>query len=189
MAITSIVQQRQEGRTAVHATSDLPGSVYFHWYRDGTYVGMTRSNVQVFALRDGQRARIAVIDTDDPAFDPEASPPCQPGAFQLLQWRRSLDANVAYYCVSQQKDGADWETIGTVEHEQEADPWSYSYVAGPLDDLSIYSWRVTPVDTDGKEGTPKDFVATKIVRVPDAPRFVVAYNEETAKVTFSEVSG
>ena len=87
---------------------------------------------------------------------------------------------------AQQKKGAgDYATIATVTHDGS---WSYSLRTGRLDDLSEYTWRITPIDAVGNEGTPETIGPELIVRRPDPPEFELTFNTPATTVTFSEAS-
>lgn len=188
MAITSLTAQRSDGATTVTAVSNLsPGageSIRFHWYVDGVYVGVTFSGTRTFALEAGDQARVEVVDTLDPEFDPIGGAPEAWPARRKLWWIRSTAADVDHYRVEQQADGGDWSLIGIVPDRPAA--WSYDFLTPRLDDLTTYAWRIVPVDAAGNEGTPLDLGSEDVVRTPDAPAFTATYNAGPATVTIDE---
>ncbi len=169
--------------TEVSVTSDLAGTIFYHWYIDGTWIASTNSAVYAFRLPAGDEARIEAIDTNDAAFDPIANAPAGWPARKTLFWTASIFASIDRYRVDQQQDGGDWATIGYVDHIQ--GQWCYSLVTDRLVDLAEYAWRIYPVDVDGNAGTHVELAAEKIVRIPDGPDFEISFDAGTTKVTIS----
>jgi len=186
MTITAIETTRFGNVTTVTATSDLGGSPYFHWYVDGTWVGVCETGTWDFYLPLADQARIDVVDTADPAFDAVAGAPAGWPARRTLWWVRSLAADVDQYRVEQKKGEGDWSTVAIVH--QEPHQWEFSVLTDRLDDLSDYTWQVVPVDTAGNDGTPIAIGPETIVRTPDAPEFEITFDSGTTKVTFSAAS-
>jgi len=186
MSITALTTCRVGGVTRATATSDLSGTVYFHWYLDGVCVASGTLASHCFALPVGRSARLAVIDTTDADFDPVANAPDGWPAWRSLFWVRSLDSGVDYYRIDQKLDAGDWSAVGRVAAV--AGQWSYSYETGQLADLGTYTWRIVPVDAAGNDGTPTEIGPEKIVRTPDAPEFTATFDEGSTKVTFAAAS-
>ena len=186
MAITSIEQSRNGNVTTVVATSGLAGDVRFYWYLDAAFVASTVSGTKSFVLERDDQARVDVLDSIDPAFDPVANAPVGYPARRSVSWVRSLDDDVGSYRVDQRQDGGSWTAIGSVPHE--ANRWSYSVLSPRLVDLDGYEWRVVPVDLSGNDGTALSLGSAVVVRTPDAPRFTVSFDDATARVTFTEVA-
>ena len=185
MAITSYTATRFRDRVTVTVTSDLSGTIYYHWYVDGAYTGRTEIPSKSFYLPSGDQARIVCNDTTDDDYDAIANAPEDWPARRTLYWTRPDDSDVDKYMVEQQKDGGAWSVLGYVTDDGS---WSYSYLTPRLDDLSDYTWRITPIDTAGNEGTAITIGAERIVRRPDAPDFNVTFNAGALTVTFSEAS-
>jgi hypothetical protein len=186
LTITDYQQTRLGNVVTVTVTSDLSGVIYYHWYLDGLYVGVTEANEQSFYLDPDEQARVECVDTNSATFDPVANAPEGFPARRTLWWVRSLATDVEHYRVEQQAEGSQtWTTIGLVEHE--ADRWHYSLMTDRLDDLTTYTWRVVPVDTLGNDGTATTIGPEKIVRAPDAPDWTLSYDEGTDQVTFAAV--
>ena len=183
MSITAYSQVRIGNVTRVTVTSDLSAPIYYHWYLNGSWSGVTTGPGKSFHLGDGDQARIEAIDTNDPAYDGIANAPDGWPARRTIWWCRSVDSDVVRYRVEQQKDGGDWSTLGTVQAV--AGQWPYSLLTGRLDDLATYAWRVYPVDAAGNDGTALTLDSEKIVRTPDGPDFAIAFDDGTTKVTFS----
>ena len=59
----------------------------------------------------------------------------------------------------------------------------YRWSSDALDDGSTHTYRVTPVGTNGNDGTPLTFVVL-CVRYPDPPAFTLEYDQGAAEVTF-----
>ena len=186
MAITSYQQQRFGAVTVVTVTSDLSGTIYYHWYIDGAFIASTQLPTRSFILEAGEQVRIEVNDTNDVDYDPVANAPDGYPARRTIWWIRSIGDDVARYRVEQKKGAGDWASIGTVQRN--AATWSYSLLSPRLDDLSTYQWRVIPCDEAGNDGTAKSVQSEDVVRIPDAPDFTITFDSGTAKVTFAEAT-
>lgn len=188
MSITSTSTIRQGGTTTVSVTTDLSGTVYFHWYVDGEYVGGTSAtgggSSWTFSLGQGFQSQIDVLDTIDPAFDAYANAPTAYPARKTLQWVRSETTTTRHYRVEQLVDLGDWESIGLVPHDPAR--WSYTFVVSGLTDLADYSWRVIPVGSNGVDGDMLILNEEQIVRTPDAPDFTATFDSGTDTVAFAE---
>ncbi|MCP4249172.1 MAG: hypothetical protein GY778_19175 [bacterium] len=194
MAITSTtVEYVSASVVQVTVVSDLVGAVFYHWYTDGAYVGMTTTSTRTFYIEPGEQVEIEAIDTLDVNFDPIANAPTAYPARRTVQWLRSLEADVAQYRVETTPwVGAGWVTVGTVYHDEAA--WSYDLLTERLEDLTPIIVRVVPVDGSGNDGTPLAFpvllglFGEMVVRTPDAPNFTATYDGGTQKVTFAEAA-
>jgi hypothetical protein len=184
MTVTAVTYRRAEDVTRVFATSDLVGTVFFHWYLDGSWLGSTTTSWRDIAIVAGEQARVDVIDTTDVDFDPIANAPVGYPARRSLWWVRSADTDVSHYVVEQKKDAGSFEVVARVA--QLDDAWSLAWLSDRLEDLSTYAWRVTPYDRVGNEGTSTTFGPEKVVRRPDALDFDFAFDDLTGFVTFSE---
>jgi len=187
MAITSYQTTRAGSVTVVTVTSDLADTVYYHWYVDGQHVDQTLWPFKAFYLGVGQQARVEVIDTNDPDYDwqsgaPEGWPSRRTLWWTSADWPSLGETDLDHYRIDQKTDG-DWEAAGRVQHN--ANQWEYRFLTARLADLTEYTWRIVPVDRAGNDGTPLELRPEKIVRTPDAPRFAIAFDQGTTKVTFS----
>jgi hypothetical protein len=182
MAITGYSQTRQGGVTIVTATSDLSGTIYYHWYVDGAWVSGGQGNGFSIRLQPDEQNRVECIDTNDADFDPVANAPDGYSAVRTVRWYPSASSDVAHYRIEQLKSGGEWTVIGTVRHDPNV--WEYRFVSPRLDDLSDYSHRVIPVDVAGNDGSAATSDVERIVRTPDAPDFTVTYSSVTQRVTF-----
>ena len=167
--------------TLVQVTSDLVSPTFF-WYLDGTFYERTAAPELSVFLEEGDQGDIVAIDTTDPdAFDVIANaPPCPPSR-RTLWWVRSIDADVLRYVIRQQREAEGFVDIGEVPA---SDAWSYRFLTPRLDDLTTYGWRIAPYDQAGNEGTIFELPAEQVVRNPDAPDFVIAFDSGTARVEF-----
>jgi len=186
MAITKYEQMRTGIQTQVMVQSDLTGTVYYHWYLDGGYLGYTTTPYRSFTLPQDDQSEFAVVDTTDASFDPVANAPTHYTAKRPIWWVRSAATDVDYYRVDQKKGAGEWEQIGVVY--EDATHWDYQVTTPRLDDLGTYTWRVVPVDTIGNEGTALTIGPELIVRTPDAPEVTITYDEGTDKVTIAEAT-
>ena len=183
MSITSYTATPIGNGCRVTVTSDLGGTVYYHWYSDGSYFAAT-AVAYVDVPLSGQE-RIECIDTTDVDFDPIANAPAGFPAVRTLEWVRSIDTSVSQYRVQERVDGGDWETVALVNADSR---WAYRYLTGELTDLADYEWRAVPLSAAGADGTPAALDSETVVRRPDAPSFTVAFNEGASTVTFSELT-
>ena len=186
MSITAYRQNRLGQATRVTVTSDLAGTVYYHWYLDGSWIASTRAAERLFVLPPDDQARVEVIDTTDADFDPLANAPAGFPARRTLWWLRSLDLDAERYRVEQKVGSDAWSELAEVVPLPTQ--WSMEYLTPRLDDLSVYRWRITPVDAAGNDGTARLIGPEKIVRRPDAPRFTISFDEGTTRVTFTEAA-
>lgn len=188
MSITALNQNRIGDVITVTATSSLTGGaggvIYFYWYLDGAYAGMSTGNDagggvsrKTFSLT-GQ-AVVDVLDSIAPptAFDPVASAPENFPARRALVFVRSTDAAVKKYRIDQQENGGPWEEIARIPHDPAA--WDYTFLTDRLDDLTLYAWRVVPLDLAGNAGDAVTIAQELIVRTPDAPDFTATLQGST----------
>ncbi|MBE3129172.1 MAG: hypothetical protein IMZ54_00450 [Acidobacteria bacterium] len=171
MTITNYAQTRLGNLTTVTVTTDLLGTVWLHWYRDGALVSSGQSLTHTFLVESGAQARIEVLDTTDAEFDPIAEAPASYPARRSLWWCRSLSTDLKKFRVEQKEAAGAWATLGEVPAN--AIDWSFSWLTGRLDDLTEYTWRIIPIDAVGNEGTPLVLGPELILRVPDAPSYTV----------------
>ena len=183
MTITSTTATRIDELVQVAVVSDLTGTVYYHWYVDGVWRGMTSTPTHTIYVGSDAQARIDVVDTNDADFDYLAGNPSPYPAARRLWWIRSLAGDVDHYRIEQQIDGGDWTALAAVPRRGEQ--WHYEYTTGRLTDLTAYVWRVVPVDEAGNDGTAVTLDAETIVRVPDAPEFTATFDPDTETVAFA----
>lgn len=171
--ITGYTTSRSGNITSVRVTSSLSGVVYYFWYLDGAFMGMTTSPTKTFSLEPADQAQIVCLDSNDPAFDPIANAPVGWPARRTLVWVRSVDTAAKYRVEQKQGSGA-WAVIGYVP----VDPttWNYQFLTPRLLDLTSYAWRVIPMDALGNDGTSIALASELIVRTPDAPSFHATLN-------------
>lgn len=182
MTITSQTYTPLGNIIQVDVVSDLTDPS-FYWYLDGIYTGSTVEPRKSFYVSAGEQAEIVVLDSVDPAFDPIASAPTAFPARRSLQWVRSVDADVEFYRVKQQREAEGFLTIAEVPAV--AGRWLYSLLSPRLDDLTNYTWEVVPVDAAGNEGTAQTIGPELVVRKPDAPDFTATFNPGPDTVTFA----
>lgn len=172
-------------RAIATSNKSIPENIYYFWYVDGTYMGMTRRPVFEFNILSGEHIRIDVLDSCSRGFDAEGNAPDVVSARYTLYWNPS-DEETAYYRVRQQKSGGSWVTIGKIRHEQGR--WNYCCVTPVLDDQGTYTFDVAAVDARGNVGSTVAADSVKIWRIPDPRGYTAAYDEDTDKVTFSEAT-
>ncbi len=182
MAITSYTTTRVGRVTIVTVTSDLGGTIYYHWYADGSWLGLTTDPSITRVLDSANQEEIVAQDTNDADYDPIANAPVGWPGKQTLHWTAPADTDVDHYVVEQKKDAGSWVELGTVADDGS---WSYTFQSPRLTDLADYTWRITPVDTAGNSGTPTTVGPEKIVRMPDAPDYEISFDPGTLKVTYT----
>ena len=185
MSITSYKIKRVGSVTVVTVVSNLSDPLYYHWYQDGKFIGMTRENKKAFSLAPGVQSRIIVNDTNDPDYDSVGNEPSGYRGRRKVGWCRSISTDVDRYKIEERVDSGDWTAVAYVRHTDRK--WYYSWESNFLTDLGAYEWKVTPVDFYGNEGTVISYTSETIVRLPDAPYFTFAYDEDTDKITFEEL--
>ena len=184
MTLTSETTKKTDGVTTVTVVSDLSGTIYYHWYADGSFVGQTQHGTLAFYLSPDDQVRIEVIDTNDADFDSIANAPQGFPARRTLFWTHSVDVDPVRYVVQQQKDGGSVDTIGELLVGR---AWSFVFLTPRLVDLASYLWQLTPVDALGNNGTILFFRTETVVRTPDAPEFTAVFNPGPKDVTFDLV--
>jgi hypothetical protein len=183
MSITSTTQVRTGNATQITVVSSLTGTIYYHWYQDGSYLGVSSTPTRTFVLVPGSQARFTILDTNDAAFDPVANAPEGYPATRSLVFTRSIDSDVSKYRIEQQRESDGWISLGIIFDDPRA--WVYQLSTPTLDDLTNYGWRVIAIDTAGNDGTAVTLAAELIVRTPNAPDFTVTFDPGTTKVTFA----
>ena len=183
MAITSYSQQRLGNATVVTVVSGLSGTIYYHWYLDGSLVASTEVPTWTFFVEAAEQLRVEVKDTNDPDYDTVANAPAGYPARRTLEWVRSLDTTTDRYRIEQRLDAGSWTTIGLMPVDSTA--WTYRWLTPRLTDLGSYEWRVVPQDAAGNDGTALALDAETVVRTPDAPDFTATFDSGTTKVTFA----
>ena len=186
MSITGYVTSRSGNIITVMASSDLSGTIYYHWYLDGVLVASSQSATYSVYLPIGEQAILDVIDTNDADYDAVGNAPEGHPARRVLWWTRTLDPEAALYRIDQQKDGGAWTEVGSQPQDNSA--WEYTFMTEKLTDLSTYSWRIVFVDAVGNDGYYLETLPEKIVRTPDAPDYTISFDAGTTKVTFAEAA-
>ena len=186
MTITAIDQVQDQEATIVTATSDLSGTIFYHWYMDGAFIATTEIASYAFYLLDDEQVRIDVIDTNDATFDPIANAPAGFPARRSIVWQPSLEGTARTYDVQQKLGAGAYETIGLIPHRPGT--WRYRLLTPRLTDLSSYTWKVDALDAAGEVLGTEELDAETIVRTPDSPEFTVSFDEGTTKVTFTEAA-
>lgn len=177
-------EQFQLGQlTTIRVTTPLVGNVYYYWFVDGAFVGMTASPEYVMILPEGDQARVECIASNDASFDYLLNRPATPATRSVVWWIASASSDVAAYRIEQAKDGGAWAEIGRINHD--AARWDYRFVSPRLDDLASYAWRVVPIDRVGNDGEVVSRAVRTIVRTPDGPDFAIAFDDYTTRVTFT----
>ena len=184
MTITSETTKKSGGMTTVTVVSDLSGTIYYHWFIDGSFVGQTQHGTLAIYLAPEDQVRIEAIDTNDVDFDSVANAPQGFPARRTLFWTHSVDVDPVRYVIKQQKDGGSADTIGELPVGL---AWSFVFLTPRLDDLAVYLWQLIPVDALGNDGTTLIIGFETVVRTPEAPEFTAVYDPGPKDVTFDLV--
>lgn len=168
----------------VTVVSDLADPIiYYHWWLDGVYVDSTTVPDHAFFVPAGDLARVECVDTADADYDPLVASVATYPARRTLFFLRSLAA-VEHYRVEQRANVGAWTTIARVLPEN--GQWSFQVLSPRLADLTVYDWRVIPVDAAGNDGTALSLPSeSPLVRVPDAPEFTATFDPNTTTVTIA----
>lgn len=170
--------------TVLTVAGRFAGRVFYHWWVDGDYGGRSASNTFGVHSPAASVARLYIIETLDPDFDPVAGAPDMFGPRKMIRWLRAVDLAAHSYRVEQSRAGAGWVEIGSVFAAGRA-AWEFALKTPRLDDLVSYAWRVIPVTFAGNDGNTLAFAAETIVRTPDAPDWTVTWDPDTERVTFA----
>ena len=167
------------------AVSDLSGSIFYHWYRDSIYQGVTNGPVHGFYLSYTTESDIVAVDTNDPDFDPLAAPPATYPSFRTLWWVRGSDTAAVQYLLEYTADGGAWTTFKKVN----IDPtfWEFQYRTFILTDDVEYDFAVSGIDIAGNIGSRRTVLSDLMVSRPSAPDFTISFSAGTSRITFAEV--
>ncbi len=180
--------------TAVSVISSLADPVYYFWFLDGQYQGRTTAPRRSFQVPPGQQARVEVVDSNDPDFDPSAADVSRFPAQKTLWWVRSPDPDVDHYRVDQAVCAplapgvsGSWSSLLPMPFRGRSlayaalgvaaalpYQWTYQFLTARLVDLALYKWRIVAVDAAGDDGAALALGPEVFVRVPDAPAFSIA---------------
>ena len=180
VALTSV---RIGNIVTITADSILTGTVYYYWYFDGTFMGMTTSNTYSVYVELNEQINVVVKDSNSALFDAVSNAPTDYPARRTIYWNPPDASDIYYYRVEQNRASAGWTTIGIIYHQ--ARDWEYYLYTPRLSDLISYQWRIYPVDTALNDGTVITLDAETIVRKPDAVDYTHTFDEDTTKVTYT----
>jgi hypothetical protein len=185
MSITAYSQRRVSRTTYVTVTSSLSGTIYYHWYLDGIYLGVTNVPTKGIMLEASEQARIECVDTTNAVYDGASYGATDYPARRILSWVRSVDSSVVAYVIRQKKAAGSYADLARVHDRGE---WSYQYTTPRLDDLTEYTWQIVPVDASGNEGSALTIGPELIVRTPDSPRFSTTWDADESTLTVAAVA-
>lgn len=154
-------------------STDAPATLRV--YREGSLVSTIES-------QDGKGSVLLSVAPEDSPFieilDDDGPPvPAYPGRF-TIQWPSIAGASSFRI---EEYVGAAWDTLATLPAEPVG---SNRFLTRWLEDGQVHQFRVTPIDSQGVDGTAVVRTAL-MVRHPDVPQPTVAYSALTAKVTVS----
>ena len=183
--ITSYTKKTQRSLTVVTVTTTLTGTVYFHWYLDGTWLGFTQTPEFSVHMDEGDQGELVCIDTTNAAFDGPANAPTGYPTRRTLWWVRSINQDVDYYRVECGTGASEPGTYTLLGKVRDNGAWTFEFVTPVLDDLTNYWWRIVPVDTAGNQGSPILLGPDYVVRKPDPPDYTATYSQATQRVAFA----
>ncbi len=144
----------------------------FYIYLDGALIAETTATEYILAVDPDQHYVVEVLD------DANADP------IQIFPGKARLGwffvENTQYYRIDEYIVDAWVERMKMPENGGYM-KWESRF----LKDCQIHLFRITPVGTDGNEGTAREF-SVLIVRNPDSPDVGFAYSESTNKATITE---
>ncbi len=165
----------------VECESDLTPPVYFHWYLDGVWQGMTQTGEKDFLLAAGEQFNLVILDTVDPDFDYLANAPAGYPARRTIEFLESADEDTAYYLV-QLATGAstpasnDWFTSENGKLMHRPGQWIYRHTTAPLDDLTWYWFSIVPYDAAGNAGSRKTIGREYVAHTPNAQDLAATFD-------------
>lgn len=172
------------GWSCINLTTNLdnyPSRVFWHWWVDGRYAGVTHARKRAFRTPPGRTTMVEVKPTryrtyrgSDRNIDPLAGE-------VTLQFQAADDADS--YLVQYQPSGGDWTTFAIMQDDGR---WCYSVRTPQLDDDTEYSFRVVPRDSAQNEGSALSLGTHRVVRYPDPIEADVTWNEGSDTFTFDE---
>jgi hypothetical protein len=170
------------------AVSDLTGIVYFHWYLDGVYMGVSRSGVFEFSPPPGEQFLLRPIDTNNAAFDPITSGPGAPPQRMTLHWHPPADTDVDHYEVYETLEDVAPVTTLVAKIPHDDGVWLYTYLS-PRFRGAGFSYEIRPVDRAGNVRDPGLVVLefAPSIQAPLAPNWTFTFDEGTTRVTFLPV--
>lgn len=181
--VTALAARRVGATIIVMATVDRDPPWYLYWLVDGVFTARTvvptltlarpqACTLEALVSRSGELDVTRIINGRRPV-----------PRWLTLFWVRPDEAVEHYRLeLATGESGGAWTEFARVTDDGS---WSYRQETPPLDDLTWYRFRVVPV-RNGNDGTPTEWAARRIVRVPNAPGFAVSYSAATGKVTFAE---
>lgn len=118
-----------------------------------------------------------VLDVSDDGSDPDGTPD---GAVELA-WAGVAGAE-KYRLEQETSPGSGtWNNLAVIRDDGRS---QYKYKTAPLVDDTATSFRVTPVGTNGNDGTPAAINVT-VPRHPSTPDVDYSYSDVTKKVTIA----
>lgn len=166
MAVT-ITSQKQVGANswALAWESDLPNAL-FYLYQNGLLAQTTQTKTAVFRVSQGAELLVEILD------DATQRPTFVYSGVALLSWYAT--AHTASYLI-EQWTGSAWIKNDTLP---DTGAWMLSWATPYLPDSEPYSFRVTPIGTNGNAGTPQQFNGF-MVRIPDTPTNTFTLNNDS----------
>ena len=169
MAVTINKPVNTGGNTWLLVWSSGLEDPVFHVYRDGLFLYSTSRTSGVFVARPSDTLVIEV--RDDAAIAETAAETAVDFSWQAV-------SGADKYRVEEYVDAAWVPRVIIADEGLE----SHRYRTARLGDGTTQQFRVTPIATDGNEGTPSTFNVA-IARIPDPPAVTFTYDDETNKVT------
>ena len=150
--------------------SSLPNAI-FYVYQNGVLSYSTTMKTGSFRIPQGRRLLVEVLD------DKDQKPTEVYSGVINIGWY-STD-NTKSYLIEKLSDG-NWVVAGSVI---ETGLWWYNWMSDLLNDCESYSFKVTPIGTNGNKGNSIVFVGF-MVRNPNEPNLNIVMNNDTT-ITFS----
>ena len=175
--------------TVVATAVPLAAVDHYEWFEDGVSVGRSADPAHTRAVELNDAVEVECIATRYDDFDAHRNAPQSYPAWRRIEWQPSVTGDVDHYRIDHatgESTPASWTEVGRLRHDARE---IYSFRSAALADLTFHWFRVTPVGTDGNDGTAKVFTPeSQHVRRPDAPDFDTSFDDGTQRITISEAA-
>lgn len=160
------------------------GAVLFSWTSDAVdpLFRITKNGLPIQSTRSN-RVVLMCLPSDVIAVSDDGSNPADEGAEASLEISWPAVASSAFYKIEEETSpGSGTFDVRAVIRDDGRSRFLYN-TAPFVDDVATV-YRVTPIGTNGNDGTPTSFNRT-VPRHPSAPDVTVTFSDSTKKVTIA----